>query len=256
MAADAPGTATVVGRHAGARNGDRAYWRIVLGLFGLFVVAFVVIELNPSSLWKKVHDDVGAWQTWAGDHWLAALVLFFLVYATFTSLPLPVVTVMTLLSGAMFGRTAGTVVASLGYTAGVTVAFLFARRLLQERVRRRFGGKWLRKVEHGVARDGAYYLLTLRLMPSVPFFLVNLLMALTPIRTRTYVLVSWVGVLPMSFLYAGLGTEVAHLESPSGLLSVSVIATLVALALLPLVVRAVVRRLGPPAPLAGDEPDA
>src|SRR5439155_15481239 len=117
-----------------------------------------------------------------------------------------------------------------------------------------FGGKWLEKVECGVARDGAYYLLTLRLMPSVPFFLVNLLMALTPIRTRTYILMSWAGVLPMTFLYAGLGTEVAHLKSPSGLLSVSVIATLVALALLPLVVRAVVRRLGPPAAIEVEPP--
>ena len=82
-------------------------------------------------------------------------------------------------------------------------------------------------------------------MPSVPYYLVNLLMALTPIRTRTYVLVSWVGVLPMTFLYAGLGTEVATVESPSGLLSLPVLGTLVALALLPLVVRAVVRRLAP-----------
>jgi uncharacterized membrane protein YdjX (TVP38/TMEM64 family) len=256
MNADGPSTANTARPPTGARTKDRAYRRIVLGVLGLVVVIFVATELNPSCLWEKVQDNLGFWQAWAGDHWLAALVLFFLAYATFTSLPLPVVTVMSLLSGALFGRTVGTVVASLGYTAGVTTAFLVARWLLQERVRRRFGGRWLRQVERGVARDGAYYLLTLRLMPSVPFFLVNLLMALTPIRSRTYVLVSWVGVLPMSFLYAGLGTEVARLESPTGLLSTSVIATLVALALLPLVVRAVVRRLGPPAPLVGEPPHA
>ena len=256
MDADGPGAATVGEPQAGARRKDRAYKRIVLGVIGVLAVVYVGTELNPSCLWEKVQDNVGAWRAWAGDHWLPALFLFFLAYATFTALPLPVVTVMSLLSGALFGRTAGTLVCSLGYTAGVTVAFLTARWLLQERVRRRFGGRWLGKVERGVARDGAYYLLTLRLMPSIPFFLVNLLMALTPIRTRTYVLVSWVGVLPISFLYAGLGTEVAHLKSPSGLLSVSVISTLVALALLPLVVRAVVRRLGPPAPGEGEPADA
>ena len=246
MEAVEPGTGTDAARTRAFRR-DRALRQIFLGLLGLLVVAYAVTELNPSSLWEEVQDNVGAWRGWAAGHWVPALVLFFLVYATFTSLPLPVVTVMCLLAGALFDRTTGTVVASLGYTTGVTVAFLASRWLLRERIRRRFGGRWLRKVETGVARDGAYYLLTLRLMPSIPFFLVNILMALTPIRTRTYVLVSWVGVLPITFLYAGLGTEVAHLKSPTGLLSVPIIGSLVALALLPLVVRAVVRRIGGPA---------
>jgi uncharacterized membrane protein YdjX (TVP38/TMEM64 family) len=226
-----------------AARRDRALRRIVIGLFGIIVVIFVLAESNPSCYWENIQDNLGAWRTWASDHPVAALALFFLTYATFTSLPLPVVTVMSLLAGALFGRTGGTLVASLGYTAGVTVAFLASRWLLRERVRRRFAGKWLGRFERGVERDGAYYLLTLRLMPSVPFFLVNLLMALTPIRTRTYVLVSWIGVLPLTFLYAGLGTEVANIPSPSGLLSVPVIATLVALAVLPLVFRVVVRKL-------------
>jgi len=233
-----------------AERRDRALRRIWLGLFALLVICFVVTELNPSCLWQKVQHHIGAWRGWAGDHRAPALVAFFLAYAAFTSLPLPVVTVMCLLAGALFGRTAGTAVASLGYTAGVTTAFLASRWLLRERVRRRFGGKWLGRVERGVARDGAYYLLTLRLMPSVPYFLVNLLMALTPIRTRTYVLVSWVGVLPITFLYAGLGTEVAAIESPSGLLRLPVIVTLVGLALLPIMVRWFLSWLRPGSPPA------
>ena len=236
--------------HDAGRRRDRLWRRIVIGLIAVVAVAYAITELNPSCLWEEVQGNVGAWRAWAAEHPAAALAAFFLVYATFTALPLPVVTVMCLLAGALFDRTAGTIVASLGYTTGVTTAFLASRWLLRERIRRRFGGRWLRKVERGVARDGAYYLLTLRLMPSIPFFLVNLLMALTPIRTRTYVLVSWIGVLPVTFLYAGLGTEVATIKSPSGLLSLSVIGTLVALALLPLVVRAVVRWIGGPAPPA------
>lgn len=228
-----------------AERRDRALRRIALGLFTLLVLCFVITELNPTCLWQKIQHDVGDWREWAGRHWLPALIAFFVVYAVFTSLPLPVVTVMCLLAGALFGRTAGTAVASLGYTAGVTIAFLASRWLLRDRVRRRFGGKWLGRFERGVARDGAYYLLTLRLMPSVPFFLVNLLMALTPIRTRTFILVSWVGVLPITFLYAGLGTEVATIESPSGLLHWPVILTLVGLALLPIVVRWLVGWLRP-----------
>jgi len=241
MDAVEPGTDTPLTR---AERRDRALRRVVIGGVALLAIAAVITELNPSCMWQKVQANVGAWRGWAGDHWLPALAVFFLVYAFCTSLPLPVVTVMCLLAGALFGRPAGTAVASLGYTTGVTVAFLASRWLLRDRVRRRFGGRWLGRVERGVARDGAYYLLTLRLMPSVPFFLVNLLMALTPIRTRTYILVSWVGVLPITFLYAGLGTEVVTLKSPSGLLSLSVLGTLVALALLPLVVRAVVGWIG------------
>jgi uncharacterized membrane protein YdjX (TVP38/TMEM64 family) len=231
----------------GGRRRDRLWQRIVLGVIAIVAVAYGITELNPACLWEKVQDNVGLWRTWAADHPVASLLAFFLVYATFTALPLPVVTVMCLLAGALFDRLAGTVVASLGYTTGVTIAFLASRWLLRDRIRRRFGGRWLRRVEDGVARDGAYYLLTLRLMPSIPFALVNILMALTPIRTRTYILVSWVGVLPITFLYAGLGTEVATIKSPSGLLSVPIIGSLVALALLPLVVRAVVRRIGGPA---------
>jgi uncharacterized membrane protein YdjX (TVP38/TMEM64 family) len=237
------------------RRRDRRWRHIVLGLIAVAAVAYVITELNPSCMWEKVQDNVGHWRTLAAEHPAAALLAFFLAYATFTALPLPVVTVMCLLAGALFDRTTGTVVASLGYTTGVTAAFLASRWLLRERIRRRFGGRWLRRVETGVARDGAYYLLTLRLMPSIPFFLVNLLMALTPIRTRTYILASWAGVLPITFLYAGLGTEVAHLKSPTGLLSVSIIGSLVALALLPLAVRAVVRWIGGPASPAVEAAD-
>jgi uncharacterized membrane protein YdjX (TVP38/TMEM64 family) len=255
MDADESQAATPDGALTRAARRDRALRRIVIGLFGLVAVIFVLAESNPSCYWENIQDNLGAWRAWASEHPIAALLLFFLTYATFTSLPLPVVTVMSLLAGALFGRTAGTLVASFGYTAGVTVAFLASRWLLRERVRRRFAGKWLGRFERGVERDGAYYLLTLRLMPSVPFFLVNLLMALTPIRTRTYVLVSWVGALPLTFLYAGLGTEVANIASPSGLLSVPVIATLVALAVLPLVVRVVVRKLIRPTAPQAELPD-
>src|SRR3954447_14896554 len=108
--ADAGGQASATA----AERRDRALRRIFIGLFALLVVCFVVTELNPSCMWQKVQDNVGAWRAWAGDPWVPALVLFFLVYAAFTALPLPVVTVMCLLAGALFGRTAGTAVASLG----------------------------------------------------------------------------------------------------------------------------------------------
>lgn len=203
----------------------------------------LLLAAGPSaaSAWNIVQTNIDTWQAWTGQHTLLALIAFFAAYTLCAALPLPVLTVMSLLAGALFGRAAGTAVAVLAYTTGVTIAFLAARGLLRDRVRR-YSGPWLQRIERGVARDGAAYLLTLRLMPSVPFFLVNVLMALTPIRTRTYALVSGVGALPMKFLYAGTGTELATLRSPSDVLSVPLIASLVALAVVPLLVRKLLRR--------------
>ncbi len=116
---------------------------------------------------------------------------------------------MSLLAGALFGRVTGTTVATIAYTVGVTTSFLVSRWLLRDWVRRR-AGLWLGASSVASARDGVFYLLTLRLMPSVPFFLVNVRDGRsTPIRTRTYVLLSWLGVLPITFLCTGVGTELA-----------------------------------------------
>jgi uncharacterized membrane protein YdjX (TVP38/TMEM64 family) len=214
---------------------------IILGLLGLIAVVFVFVELNPSCLWEDIQDHLDEWQSWAGRRPVESVLAFALVYAAATTLGLPVVTIMCLLAGALFGRTVGTAVAGLGYTVGVTCAFLLARWLFRDWVRGRFGGRWLDTVERGVERDGAFYLLTLRLMPTIPFSLVNLLMALTPIRTRTYALISGVGVLPLTFLYAGVGTELASVHSPQDILSWPILGSLAALAVLPLVARQLLR---------------
>lgn len=233
------------GRTAPTPNATRlrrsAFARAGLAALAVGLLALLILGPGASSAWDAVRANLDAWQGWAAGHTLLALAAFFLAYSAATALPLPCLTVMTLLAGALFGRAAGTAVAVLGYTAGVTLAFLASRWLLRDRVRR-LGGAWLRRIENGVARDGAVYLLTLRLMPSVPFFLVNVLMALTPMRTRTYALVSWLGVLPMTFLYAGVGTELASLNSPAEVLSLPVVASLAALAVAPLAARKLLAR--------------
>jgi uncharacterized membrane protein YdjX (TVP38/TMEM64 family) len=213
-------------------------------------MAFAVVLIaaifgpGPNTIWDTTRAHLTDWQNWVDRNPVPAVVGFFLVVAVATALPLPVLTLTSLISGALFGTTVGALVTSLGYTAGVTIAFLVARWLLRERVRRMAGG-WIRRVERGVARDGALYLLTLRLMPSMPFFLINVLMALTPISTRTYSAVSWVGSLPLAFLCAAVGTGLASLESPSDALSARVIGALVGLALLPLFARKAIRMVRP-----------
>jgi uncharacterized membrane protein YdjX (TVP38/TMEM64 family) len=215
---------------------------VVLGVFG-----WLAFGPGPSAAWDVVRTNLDAWQIWANRHPAPALLAFFAgaVVATTLPLPIPVTGVVTLLAGALFGRPVGVAAASLAYTIGVTTAFLAARWLLRDWVRRHAGHR-LRGVERGFARDGAFYLLALRLIPTVPFFLVNVLMAVTPIRTRTFVLVSWAGVLPAMILYAGVGTELGALRSPADALSPGVVASLAALAVLPLAARMVLRWLRPP----------
>lgn len=222
-----------------ARRGWYAAW-VVVGLLALAAV----VALGPGAVWDAVRANLETWQAWAGRHPVSALLLFFAAYAVLAALPVPVLTIMSLLAGCLFGRWLGTAVASLAYTVGVTVAFLYVRALLRNPVRARFGSR-MGPIERGIERDGAFYLLAMRLMPAIPFFLINWLMALTPIRARTFALVSWVGVLPTTFLYANVGTELAQMETPADLLTPPMLLSLAALALAPLLLRVAVRRFRP-----------
>jgi uncharacterized membrane protein YdjX (TVP38/TMEM64 family) len=209
---------------------------------GLFALTLLVVLMGPgaTAVWDVVHARLAARQAWTRDHLIAALLLYVAAYAVAASLPTPGITILTLLGGCLFGRWLGTSAASVGYACGVTAAFLMARGLFRERLRRRFGPR-LRKIEAGFARDGAFYLLALRLMPGLPFFLVNWLMALTPIRTRTFCAVSWVGVLPLTFLQTSVGTDLASMRGPTDVLSLRLAASLAALAAAPLLMRQLIR---------------
>lgn len=211
---------------------------VVWFLAGLCALAALVVLVGPgtSFVWQVVQSRLEAWQAWAQGNLLAALLIYLAAYALAASLPMPGLTILSLLGGCLFGRWLGTGAASVAYACGVTVAFLVARGLFRDRLRRRFGPR-LRKVEEGFARDGAFYLLALRLLPGLPFFLVNWLMALTPIRARTFAAVSWAGVLPLTFLQASVGTELASMQEPTDLLSLPLVASLAALAVAPLLIR-------------------
>lgn len=211
-------------------------------LVGLAVLAILALLAGPgaTAVWHEVHSRLELWQTLTENNLPVALLLFLVVFALAASLPTPGITVLNLLAGCLFGRWLGTGAASLAYVCGVTVAFLLARGLFRERLQRRFGPR-LRAVEEGFARDGAFYLLALRLMPGLPFFLVNWLMALTPIRTRTFVVVSWLGVLPLTFLQCNVGRQLASMEKPTDVLSLPLIASLAGLAAAPLIMRHLIR---------------
>jgi uncharacterized membrane protein YdjX (TVP38/TMEM64 family) len=164
---------------------------------------------------------------------------FFILYVAVTGLSIPGAAIMTLIAGALFGVLVGTILVSFASTIGATLAFLSARFVLRDWVQGKFGER-LRAIDEGLEKDGAFYLFTLRLIPVFPFFVINLLMGLTRIKTRTFFWVSQLGMLPATIVFVNAGTQISYIESTSGLLSPTLIASFVALALFPWAARGIV----------------
>ncbi len=164
---------------------------------------------------------------------------FFLLYVAVTGLSIPGAAIMSLVAGALFGLLLGTIIVSFASTIGATLAFLSSRYLLRDWVQGKFGER-LRAIDDGLAKDGAFYLFTLRLIPVFPFFVINLLMGLTRIKTWTFFWVSQLGMLAATVVFVNAGTQISRIESTSGLLSPALIGSFAALALFPWVAKAIV----------------
>ena len=164
---------------------------------------------------------------------------FFLLYVAVTGLSIPGAAIMSLVAGALFGVVLGTLIVSFASTMGATLAFLSSRYVLRDWVQGKFGER-LRAVDDGLEKDGAFYLFTLRLIPVFPFFVINLLMGLTRIKTGTFFWVSQIGMLPATIVFVNAGTQISRIESTAGLLSPTLIASFVALALFPWAAKGIV----------------
>jgi len=208
-------------------------------LFTLAVLSVLVLmatlrhyQINLDTL----RDWLAQAEVWRAERMLALALGFFAAYIVVTALSLPLAVWMTLAAGALFGFWGGFVLVSFASTIGATLAFLAARYFLRDWVRARLGDR-ARSVETGLARDGAFYLFTLRLIPVVPFFAVNLLMGLTPIRALTFYLVSQAGMLAGTAVYVNAGTQLARLDSLSGIASPALLASFALLGLFPWIAR-------------------
>lgn len=164
---------------------------------------------------------------------------FFILYVAVTGLSIPGAAIMSLVAGALFGVVVGTIIVSFASTIGATLAFLSARFILRDWVQGKFGER-LRAIDDGLEKDGAFYLFTLRLIPVFPFFVINLLMGLTRIKTRTFFWVSQLGMLPATVVFVNAGTQISRIDSTAGLLSPTLIASFAALALFPWMAKGIV----------------
>ncbi|OAN17690.1 pyridine nucleotide-disulfide oxidoreductase [Photobacterium jeanii] len=165
-----------------------------------------------------------------------ASLTYFVIYVLVTALSLPGAAIMTLLGAALFGFWWSLLLVSFASTIGATLAFLFSRYILRDWVQTKFGHR-LSPINAGIKKDGAFYLFTLRLIPVFPFFLVNLLMGLTPIKTKVFYLVSQVGMLAGTAVYINAGTQLGEIETLSGIISAPVLVSLALLGVFPFVAK-------------------
>ncbi|OIQ26719.1 TVP38/TMEM64 family protein [uncultured Vibrio sp.] len=170
------------------------------------------------------------------SNFVTAALSYFAVYIIITAFSIPGAAVVTLLGAALFGFWTSLILVSFASSIGATLAFLSSRFLLKEWVQSKFGEK-LSTINKGVEKDGAFYLFSLRLIPVVPFFLINLLMGLTPIPASRFYLVSQLGMLPGTAVYLNAGTQLASIDSLSGIVSLPVILSFVLLGLFPIIVK-------------------
>jgi len=211
-------------------------------LVALIVVAMAVFWLAGGAEWltlENLKQNRDALDQWIDANWASAIGGYALSYVIVTALSLPGAAVMTLAGGAFFGNLYGLLAVSLASTAGASVAFLMARYLFRDTLRAKYR-EAVGRIDRGIEKDGAFYLATLRLVPVFPFFLINLVMGLTAMKLRTYALVSWIAMLPGTFVYVNAGTQLGQIESTGDIVSADLLLSFALLGLFPLIAKFVV----------------
>ncbi len=202
----------------------------------LLVAIFFTLDLQQWFTLDTIKSSQEQMLQWQTQQPLLMGLTFALMYIAITALSLPGAAVMTLAAGAFFGLFWGLVIVSFASSIGATLAFLVSRFMLYDSLQSRFGER-LKTINEGVQSEGEFYLFTLRLVPVFPFFLINLLMGLTPIKVRTFYWVSQLGMLAGTLVFVNAGTQLAKVHSIVGILSPSLFFSLTLLGVFPLLAK-------------------
>ena len=216
--------------------------KLIIFLLIFLISIFFVFDLNSYLSFQSLKSSLEQFETWRIDSPVLTGLIFFLLYITVTSLSLPGAAAMTLASGALFGLLWGTIIVSFASSIGATFSFLVSRYLFRDSIQARFGDR-LDIINNGILKDGNFYLFTLRLVPIFPFFIVNLLMGLTPIRTINYYWVSQVGMLAGTLVFVNAGTHLAKISGINSILSPELLISFTLLGVFPLFSRWILRFL-------------
>lgn len=201
--------------------------------------SYFFLGLDQYLTLEFVQSRLGELERFRDENFVLTAALYFCLYVLITALSIPGALIITLLGGAIFGLFWGTLLVSFASSIGATLAFLVSRTLLKDWVQSKFGD-YLAPVNRGMERDGNFYLFSMRMVPLFPFFVINLLMGLTPIKAWSFYWVSQLGMLLGTVVYVNAGSELGQITSLSGLVSAPVLFSLVLLGLMPLLARWIV----------------
>lgn len=214
-------------------NRNSGFKLILLLIVLLLIVLFFAFDLHQHMTLANLKAQLDGFRDYYREHTVRTIGIYMAGYILMAALSLPGATVVSLAGGAVFGLVGGVIIVSFASTIGATLAFLFSRYMFRDWVQARFAGK-ITTINQGVERDGGVYLFTLRLVPIFPFFVINLVMGLTPIRAGLFYLVSQIGMLPGTIVYINAGTALARIDSLAGILSPQVIFSFALLGIFPI----------------------
>lgn len=218
--------------------------KLILGLILLTTIIFLGVNFGQYLTLENAKAQQQALNSFIDQNFVFAAATYFFAYIAITAFSIPGAAVVTLLGAALFGFWTSLLLVSFASTIGATIAFLSSRYLLREWVQSKFGNK-LSAINQGVEKDGAFYLFSLRLIPVFPFFLINLLMGLTPMSVARFYLTSQIGMLPGTAVYLNAGTQLATIDSLSGIVSPTVLASFALLGLFPIIAKWVMNKVRP-----------
>ena len=213
--------------------------KLIFVVIAALIAAFFIFDLGRFFDLQYLKSEQAALNSLYENKPLLVILSFFFIYIAVTALSLPGAAILTLAAGAQFGLWLGVIIVSFASTIGATLAFLVSRFLLRDTIETKFGDK-LKTFNDNIEKDGAFYLFTVRLVPVFPFFLVNLVMGLTRLKTAVFYLVSQIGMLAGTIVFVNAGTQLAKIDSLGGILSPGLIFSFALLGIFPLVAKKIV----------------
>ncbi len=222
----------------------------LVGIIITILVIFFAFDLGQFLTLEYIKGQQHQIDALYAENKFLTLASFFLLYILVTGVSLPGATILTLAAGAVFGLLNALILVSFASSIGASLAFVISRYLFRETVEARFGSS-LKAINDGIEKDGAFYLFALRLVPAFPFFVINLVMGLTPIKLKTFYWVSQLGMFAGTIVYVNAGTQLGQINSAAEILSAELIISFVLLAMLPFVGRVIVNQLKYRKALAG-----
>jgi len=208
----------------------------LLAVIAGLILVFFMFDMDQYFSLAFLKNQLAAFKDYYLDHRVVTMMIYMAIYIVMAALSLPGAAIMTLAGGALFGLFYGVILVSFASTIGATLAFLFSRYMFRDWVQNTFSSK-LAAINKGIEKEGGFYLFTLRLVPVFPFFVINLVMGLTPIRTFVFYIVSQVGMFPGTIVFINAGTMLATIQSPSGILSPRLIFSFALLGIFPIIAK-------------------